>query len=128
MYARKVATEAERKVKQEKRIQAKNEKQIQIEKNMKAKEAQRITNEKAKIEAVILKHRPNTSQTPDEVDQTGIGSNPNDKDRIDNVPHTYKKATKQSQIKSSKDIAAKSDKAIQDPLLGDPYQRTEKEY
>ena len=53
----------------------------------------------------------------------GIGSNPNDKDRTDNVPHTYKKATKPSQIKSSKDMAGKPEKAKKDPLLGDPIDK-----
>ena len=57
---------------------------------MKEKEAQRIVQEKAEIEALILKNRPNKPQTPDEVDQMGI-SNPNDEDRKDNVLHTYKK-------------------------------------
>ena len=93
---------------------------------MKEKEAQRIAIEKAKIEVLILKHRPNEPQTPDEVDQTGIGSNPNDKERIDNVAHSYKKATKQSQIKSLKDTAAKLERTRQDPLLGDPIGKRKK--
>ena len=55
----------------------------------------------------------------------GIGSNTNDKDATDNVPHTYKKA-KPSQIKSSKDMAEKPEKAKKDPLLGDPIDKVKK--
>ena len=68
LHARKAATDAERKLKEEKRIQGDIDRQIQIAKNTKDKEAQRIANEKSKIEVLIVKHRPNKSQTPDEVD------------------------------------------------------------
>ena len=42
---------------------------------MKDKEAKRFTLEKAKIEALIEKHRPHTPRTPDEVNTLGTGKN-----------------------------------------------------
>ena len=42
---------------------------------MKDKEATRFTLEKAKIEALIEKHRPCTLKTPDEVSTSGTGKN-----------------------------------------------------
>ena len=42
---------------------------------MKDKEAKRFTLEKAKIEALIEKHRPHTLKTPDEVNTSGTGKN-----------------------------------------------------
>ena len=42
---------------------------------MKDKEAKRIASEKAKIEALIEKHRPCTLKTPDEVNISGTGKN-----------------------------------------------------
>ena len=42
---------------------------------MKDKEAKRFTLEKAKIEALIEKHRPCTPKTPDEVNTSGTGKN-----------------------------------------------------
>ena len=42
---------------------------------MKDKEAKRFTLEKAKIEALIEKHRPRTPKTPDEVSTLGTGKN-----------------------------------------------------
>ena len=42
---------------------------------MKDKEAKRFTLEKAKIEALIEKHRPRTPKTPDEVSISGTGKN-----------------------------------------------------
>ena len=76
--------------------------------------------ENAKIEALILKHRPSTPKTPDEADLTGTGSNPNDKEGTDKVQPSYKKATKSNQIKSSEDKAIKTKYTKPDPLLGDP--------
>ena len=43
---------------------------------MKDKEAKRFTSEKAKIEALIEKHRPHTPKTPDEVNTSGTGKMP----------------------------------------------------
>ena len=42
---------------------------------MKDKEAKRMASEKAKIEALIEKHRPHTPKTPDEVNTMGTGKN-----------------------------------------------------
>ena len=50
-------------------------KRIQGQKDMKDKEAKRFTLEKAKIEALIEKHRPHTPKTPDEVSTLGTGKN-----------------------------------------------------
>ena len=93
---------------------------------MKEKEAKRIAIEKAKIEALILKHRPSIPETHDEVDLMGTGSNPDDKEGPDKVQPSYKKATKCNQIKSSKDKAAKLNDTKSDPLLGDPIGKPKK--
>ena len=42
---------------------------------MKDKETKRFTSEKAKIEALIEKHRPHTPKTPDKVSTSGTGKN-----------------------------------------------------
>ena len=44
---------------------------------MKEKEAKRFALGKAKIEALIEKHRPHTPKTPDEVNTLGTGKNAN---------------------------------------------------
>ena len=70
---------------------------------MKDKQAKRFTLEKAKIEALIEKHRPHTPKTPDEVSTSGTGKNA----KVDGQEETkkgkppYKKATKDIQIKKS---------------------------
>ena len=70
---------------------------------MKDKEAKRFMLEKAKIEALIEKHRPRTLKTPDEVNTLGTGKNA----KVDGQEGTkkgkppYKKATKDIQIKKS---------------------------
>ena len=70
---------------------------------MKDKEAKRFTLEKAKIEALIEKHRPCTPKTPDEVSALSTGKNA----KVDGQEGTgkgkppYKKATKDIQIKKS---------------------------
>ena len=90
---------------------------------MKDKEAKRFTMEKAKIEALIAKHRLCTPKTPDEVNTLGTGKNA----KVDGQEGTkkgkppYKKATKDIQIKRSckKGIEAKNaDKGNLDTLLG----------
>ena len=48
---------------------------IQIQKDIKAKETERLALEKAQIEALIEKHRPRTLKTPDEVNTSGTGKN-----------------------------------------------------
>ena len=94
---------------------------------MKDKEAKRFTLEKAKIEALIEKHRP--PKTPDEVSTLGTGKNA----KVDGQEGTekgkppYKKATKDIQIKKSrkKGIEAKNaEKGNPDTLLGDPVANT----
>ena len=96
---------------------------------MKDKESKRFMLEKAKIEALIEKHRPCTPKTPDEVNTSGTGKNA----KIDGQEGTkkgkppYKKATKDIQIKRSckKGIEAKNtEKGNPDTLLGDPVANT----
>ena len=96
---------------------------------MKDKEAKRFTLEKAKIEALIEKHRPRTPKTPDKVNILGTGKNA----QIDGQEGTekgkppYKKATKDIQIKRShkKGIEAKNaEKGNPDTLLGDTVANT----
>ena len=96
---------------------------------MKDKEAKRFTLEKAKIEALIEKHRPHTPKTPDEVNTSGTGKNA----KVDGQEGTkkgkppYKKATKDIQIKRSckKGIEAENaEKDNLDTLLGDPVANT----
>ena len=96
---------------------------------MKDKEAKRFTSEKAKIEALIEKHRPHTPKTPDKVSTLGTGKNA----KVDGQEGTkkgkppYKKATKDIQIKNShkKAIEAKNaKKGNPDTLLGDPVANT----
>ena len=103
LHARKLATEIERKLKENRMLQAEKARQLQIEKDFKEKEAKRHALGKAKISALIDKHRPCTPNTPDEVDilGTGINANINDKEGTKNAQTPYKKATKASQIKSS---------------------------
>ena len=67
---------------------------------MKDKETKRFTLQKAKIEALIEKHRPHTPKTPDKVNTSGTGKNA----KVDGQEGTkkgkppYKKATKDIQI------------------------------
>ena len=91
---------------------------------MKDKEAKRFTLKKAKIEALIEKHRPHTPKTPDEVSTSDTARNA----KADGQEGTkkgkppYKKATKDIQIKKShkKGIEAQnSEKGNPDTLLGD---------
>ena len=89
---------------------------------MKDKEAKRIATEKAQIEALIEKHRPRTPKTPDEVNTSGTGKNANTDGRegTEKVKPPYKKATKDSQIKTSQKKGDKANKGNPDTLLGDP--------
>ena len=65
LHARKLATEIERQLKENRRLQAEKARQLQIEKDIKEKEAKRLALEKAKITALIDKHRSHTPSTPD---------------------------------------------------------------
>ena len=103
LHARKVATEIERQLKENRRLQAEKARQLQIEKDIKVKEAKRWALEKAKIAALFEKHRLRTLSTPDEVNKSGTGNDAdtNEKEGTEKVQPSYKKATKASQIKSS---------------------------
>ena len=128
LHARKVATEIERQLKENRKLQAEKARQLQMEKDTKEKEAKRCTLEKAKIAAFIDKDRSHTLNTPDEVNKsgTGINANTNEKQGTEKVQPQYKKATKASQIKSSQNKGTNSNKDMQDALLGDPIVNTKK--
>ena len=96
LHARKLATEIERQLKENRTVQAEKARQLQIDKDLKEKEAKRHTLEKAKIAALIDKHRSRTPSTPDEINIPGTGNNAdiNDKEGTEMVQPPYKKATK----------------------------------
>ena len=128
LHARKVATVIEKQLKENRRLKAEKARQLQMEKDIKEKEAKRHTLEKAKIEALIDKHRLCTPKTPDKVNKLGTGNdaNTNEKQGTEKVPPQYKKATKASQIKSSQNKGTNPDEDMQDALLGDPIANTKK--
>ena len=128
LHVRKLATEIERKLKENRKLQAEKARQLQIETDVKEKEAKRCALEKAKISALIDKHRPYTLNTPDEVNilGTGINADINDKEGTKMAQPPYKKATKASQIKSSHNKGTKPNKDMPDALLGDPIFNTKK--
>ena len=82
--------------------------------------------EKAKIEALIEKHRPHTLKTPDEVNISGTGKNADtdDQEGTEKVKPLHKKSTKASQIKTSQKKGKKANKGNSDTLLGDPRVNT----
>ena len=85
--------------------------------------------EKAKIEALIEKHRLHTPKTPDEVNKSGTGKNAKDKGQegTKKGKPPYIKATKDIQIKKShkkRTEAINAEKGKQDTLLGDPIANT----
>ena len=82
--------------------------------------------EKAKIEALIEKHRPHTPNTPDEVSKLGTGKNAKDKGQegTEKGKPPYKKATKNIQIKKSCKKGIEAEKGKLDTLLGDPVTNT----
>ena len=94
---------------------------------MKDKEAKRLALEKAQIEALIEKHRPHTPKTPDKVNTSGTGKNANidGGEGTEKVKPPHKKATKDSQIKTSQkkggkaENAENADKVNLNTLLGD---------
>ena len=128
MHARKLGTEIERQLKENRRLQAEKVRQLQIEKDIKEKEAKRHALEKAKIVALIDKHRSHTLSTPDEVNipGTGINANINEKEGTEMAQPPYKTATKASQIKSSQNKGTNPNKDRSDALLGDPIVNTRK--
>ena len=85
--------------------------------------------EKAKIEALIEKHRPCTPKTPDEVSKLGTGKNDKDKGQegTKKGKPLYKKATKDIQIKSPTKREQRLKmlkKGKPNTLLGDPVANT----
>ena len=127
-HATKVVTETEKQSKENTRLQAEKARQLQIEKDTKEKEAKRLELEKAKIAALIAKHRTRIPITPDEVNKSGTGNNAdtNEKQGTEKVQLQYKKAAKASQIKSSQNKGANPNKDTQDALLGDVIANTKK--
>ena len=128
---RKSATKIEKQYreKEAKRLVLEKAKRIQIQKDMKDKEAKRFALEKAQIEALLEKHRPRTLKTPDEVNTLGTGKNANidGQEGTEKVKPPHKKATKDSQIKTSCKKGEKAEKADignPDTLLGDPVAST----
>ena len=99
-----------------------------MDKDIKEKEAKRHALEKAKIAALINKHRSRTPNTPDKVNKSGTGTNAdtNEKQGTEKVQPQYKKATKASQIKSSQNKGTNPNKDMQDALLGDPIENAKK--
>ena len=93
---------------------------------MKEKEAKRLEPEKAKIEALIEKHRPRIPKTPDKVNTSDTGKNANTdgQEGTEKVKPPHKKATKASQIKTSQKKGDKANKGNPDTLLGDPVVNT----
>ena len=78
----------------------KQAKRTQVQKDMKDKEAKRFAIEKAQIEALIVKHRPHTPKTHDEVSRMGTVKNAkvDGQEATAKGKHLYKKATKDIQI------------------------------
>ena len=129
-YDRKRATEIERQLKEKeaKRLALERAKRLQIEKDIKDKEAKRLAMKKAQIETLIEKHRPRTPKTPDNVNISGTGKNANTDGQkgTEKVKPPHKKATKDSQIKTSPNKGDRANKGNLDTLLGDPMVNTEK--
>ena len=85
--------------------------------------------EKAKIEALIEKHRCRTPKTPDEVNKSGTGKIAIEKGQegTKKGKPPYKKATKDIQIKKSRKKgieATNAEKGKPDTLIGDPVANT----
>ena len=104
-------------------------KRIQGQNDSKNIEAKRHMIEKAKIEALIEKHRLRTPKTPEEVNKLGTGKNAIEKGQegTSKGKPPYKKATKDIQIKKlcKKGTEATNAKTGKAPtLLGDPVGNT----
>ena len=122
-------TAKQHKDKEAKRLVPEKVKRIQGQNDSKNIETKRHMIEKAKIEALIEKHRLDTPKTPDEVNKLGTGKDAIEKGqegtRKGKPP--YKKATKDIQIKKlckkgTEATNAETGKA--DTLLGDPVANT----
>ena len=83
LHARKVATEIERQLKENRRLQAEKARQLQMEKDIKEKEAKRCVLEKSKIAVLIDKHRLHTPSTPDKVNKLGTGINADTNEKVE---------------------------------------------
>ena len=99
-------------------------KRIQGQNDIKDTEVKRHKIEKAKIEALIVKHRPRTPKTPDEVSTSGTGKNAKDsgQEGTQKGKPPYKKATKYIQLKKSHKKGTEAENAKKgnpNTLLGD---------
>ena len=115
--------------KEAKRLVLEKAKSIQGQNDSKDIEAKRHMIEKAKIEALIEKHRLRTPKTPDKVNKLGTGKNVIEKGQegTSKGKPPYKKATKDIQIKKSckkGTEATSAEKGKPDTLLGDPVANT----
>ena len=122
-------TAKQHKDKEAKRLVPEKVKRIQGQNDSKNTEAKRHMIEKAKIEALIEKHRLRTPKTPDEVNKLGTGKNAIEKGQegTSKGKPPYKKATKDIQIKKSRKKgteATNADTGKVDTLLGDPVAKT----
>ena len=117
------------KEKEAKRLALEKAKRMQGQNDSKDIEAKRHMIEKAKIEALIEKHRLCTPKTPDKVNKLGTGKNAIEKGQegTEKGKSPYKKATKDFQIKKSckkGTEAINAEKGKLDTLLGDPVANT----
>ena len=122
-------TAKQHKDKEAKRLVPEKVKRIQGQNDSKNTEAKRHMIEKAKIEALIEKHRLHTLKTPDEVNKSSTGKNAIEKgqEETSKGKPPYKKATKDIQIKKSckKRIeGTNAEIGKTDTLLGDPVANT----
>ena len=122
-------TAKQHKDKEAKRLVPEKVKRIQGQNDSKNTEAKRHMIEKAKIEALIEKHRLRTPKTPDEVNKSGTGKNAIEKGQegTNKGKPSYKNATKDIQIKKSCKKGTEATNAEignTDTLLGDPVANT----
>ena len=122
-------TAKQHKDKEAKRLVPEKAKRIQGQNDSKNTEAKRHMIEKAKIEALIEKHRLRTLKTPDEVSKSGTGKNAIEKGQegTSKGKPPYRKATKDIQIKKSCKKGTEATNAEigkTDTLLGDPVANT----
>ena len=122
-------TAKQHKDKEAKRLVPEKVKRIQGQNDSKNTEANRHMIEKAKIGALIEKHRLRTPKTPDEVNKLGTGKNVIEKrqEGTSKGKPPYKKATKDIKIKKSRKKGTEATNAKigkMDTLLGDPMANT----
>ena len=122
-------TAKQHKDKEAKRLVPEKAKRIQGQNDSKNTEAKRHMIEKAKIEALIEKHRIHTPKTPDKVNKSGTGKNAIEKGQegTSKGKPPYKKTTKDIQIKKSRKKGTEATNAKigkTDTLLGNPMVNT----